>query len=471
MTADLEVQPGLAEGMGIAEAVPPVMAMPEMAASDITPPETFPLSEVPGIGEEEISGTALSSGLNLGGDAGVQEEELPSELSALLEEPEAEAPIIELEGGEGGADQGMAEDLAEAEFYLSQGMVEEARAVLRRMRARDPQHGAVAQLSERLEPSPPVEAPAGAPAQAEEVAPLAGAVQTTVPIPEAPVPSEFLEFIPDLSSEGLSAAEVTAAPVAPQTLPEAFPPESAVEAPRPPSQPAASAPEPPIEALPLEPVTPKFSVMRGGGEAEAGGFVNLGAELQEELAAEEQTATTAMGVEPPRVEDLLKEFQKGVREQLDEKDYETHYNLGIAYKEMDLHDEAIQEFRLAARDQNRTVACASLLGHCFLAKGDTEAAVREFQAGLEVKGHPRESYHSLRYDLGVAYEAQGDLARALESFEALEAENARFRDVSARVQALRGRVPPQPAPPKPAVSERASEPPRRAKEKKKISFI
>jgi tetratricopeptide (TPR) repeat protein len=171
------------------------------------------------------------------------------------------------------------------------------------------------------------------------------------------------------------------------------------------------------------------------------------------------------------VEDLLKEFQKGVREQLDEKDYETHYNLGIAYKEMDLHDEAIQEFRLASRDQDRTVACASLIGHCFLAKGDAEAAIREFLAGLEVKGRPRESYQSLRYDLGVAYEAQGDLARALESFEALQAENTRLRDVSARVQALRGRLPQQPAVPRPAVSDQASEPPRRAKDKKRISFI
>ena len=471
LTADLETEPVLAEDMGIAEAVPSATTAPEVAASEIAAPEVAPVFEMPGIGGEEISEIALSAEVSLGGDTGVHGEELPSELRALLEEPEAEAPTIEFEAGEGGAEQGMVDDLAEAEFYLSQGMVEEARAVYRRMRARDPQHPAVAQLSERLEPSPRIEAPAGAPAQPSEVAPLAGGAQTTTPTPESSVLSEFLEFIPDLSSEGLSSAEVAAAPEPPQVLPRESPRGSVVQAPRSPRQPAAPAPEPPIEVLPLESVTPKFTVMQGGEEAGAGGFVNLGAELQEELAAEDQAATTAMGMEPPRVEDLLKEFQKGVREQLDEKDYETHYNLGIAYKEMDLHDEAIQEFRLAARDRDRTIACASLLGHCYLAKGDAKAAIREFLAGLEVKGRPRESYHSLRYDLGVAYEAQGDLARALESFEALQAENARFRDVSARAQALRARLPRQPAVPRPAVSEQASEPPRRAKDKKKISFI
>lgn len=461
LTADLKTEPVLAEDMGIAEAVPPATTAPEVA----------PVFEMPGIGGEEISGMALSAEVSLGGDTGVHEEELPSELRALLEEPQAEAPTIEFEAGEGGAEQGMVDDLAETEFYLSQGMVEEARAVYRRMRARDPQHPAVAQLSERLEPSPRIEAPAGAPAQPSEVAPLAGAAQTTTPTPESSVPSEFLEFILDSSSEALSSAEVTAAPEPPQVLPRESPRGSVVEAPRSPRQPAAPAPEPPIEVLPLESVTPKFTVMQGGEEAGAGGFVNLGAELEEELAVEDQAATAAMGMEAPRVEDLLKEFQKGVREQLDEKDYETHYNLGIAYKEMDLHDEAIEEFRLAARDQDRTMACASLLGHCYLAKGEAEAAIREFRAGLELKGRPRESYHSLRYDLGVAYEAQGDLARALESFEALQAENARFRDVSARAQALRARLPRQPAVPRPAVSDQASEPPRRAKDKKKISFI
>ena len=163
------------------------------------------------------------------------------------------------------------------------------------------------------------------------------------------------------------------------------------------------------------------------------------------------------------VNGLLKELQKGVREHLDEKDYETHYNLGIAYKEMELYDEAIQEFRLTAREPKRALECADLVGQCYLAKGQPDQAVQDLQAGLAVEGHPREAYHNLRYDLGAAFEAVGDVPRALEQFEILQAEGARFLDVQARVDALRARVPPAPTPgPK-------DEMPRR--KKKKISFI
>jgi tetratricopeptide (TPR) repeat protein len=209
--------------------------------------------------------------------------------------------------------------------------------------------------------------------------------------------------------------------------------------------------------------------MQGGGEAGADGFVNLGAELEEELAAEDRGAPADSGA--PLVEDLIREFQKGVREHLDEKDFETHYNLGIAYKEMELYDEAIQEFRLAARDPGRALPCADLLGLCFLAKADLDAAIQELRAGLDVRGHPRESYYALRYDLGVAYEAHGDLQRALECFEALQADDERFRDASARTQDLRERLRRSQVASLVASPVPTEEPPKRAKSKKKISFI
>jgi tetratricopeptide (TPR) repeat protein len=224
---------------------------------------------------------------------------------------------------------------------------------------------------------------------------------------------------------------------------------------------------PPDQASPVDLLVPRFTVMHSGGEVGAEGFVNLGAELEEELAAEERTASPPVG--GGLVEDLLREFQKGVREQLDEKDFETHYNLGIAYKEMDLYDEAIQEFRLAALDPGRILTCANLLGLCYLAKGNPDAAIRELRAGLEVRGHPRGAYHGLRYDLGAAYETAGDLGRALESFEALHAEDARFRDVRARVSGLRERLR-QRAASVPTSPVQTGEALRRVKEKK-ISFI
>lgn len=381
-----------------------------------------------------------------GGPASVREEELPPELRALLEESEEEPALI-LETGGPDLDQAMADDLAEADFYLSQNMLEETRAVHRRMEARAPNHPAVTQLGQRLQPSAAGVAPdpvAAPPAEAS-MAPALDAVLE--PVPDAPA-----EVFP--SAEPL-AAEFEA--MAAELSTEPIPPEAETAAPG------------PEQAPPLEPPRAKFTVMDAGAEAGGEGFVNLGAELEEELAAEELAAPEPTG--GPLVEDLVKEFQKGVREQLDEKDYETHYNLGIAYKEMELYDEALQEFRLAGRDPERALTCANLLGLCFLAKGEPEAAIRELRAGLEIRGHPRTAYHGLRYDLGVAYETQGDLERALESFEVLQAEDARFRDVGLRVRDLRNRLRQARAAPVPAAPVKTGSPPKRARDKRKIAFI
>jgi hypothetical protein len=97
----------------------------------------------------------------------------------------------------------------------------------------------------------------------------------------------------------------------------------------------------------------------------------------------------------------------------------------------------------------------------FRSKGQPEQAIRDLEAGLAIEGHAPEAYHSLRYDLGAALEAVGDLPRALEQLERLDAESGRFRDVTARVQALRARIQPTQAPATP----------RPAARKKKISFI
>ena len=399
----VQMAPGehaLTHGTGLADASPS-----KGTASDGTPPIELPA---------------------LGGETTPPEEELPPEFRSFLEEP-AEGATQVLEASPGDVDQAMTDDLAEANFYLSQGMLEEVRGVHRRMRARDATHPAVAQLEGQIDLT-------AADVAAEAIASAQ---------PESPVTEEAVSFAGLLED-----AEPT---------PQARPIEDSAAQPSPPQVPAAQTGG-----------QPKFSVIQGGGEAGADGYINLGAELQEELAAEEQEVSSEPGAPP--VEDLLRQFQQGVREHLDEKDFETHYNLGIAYKEMELYDEAIQEFRLTARDPGRTLACADLLGLCYLAKNDPTEAIREFRIGLEVRGHPPESYYDIRYDLAVAHETSGDWERALELFEALQADDEQFRDVSARVKQLRERLP------RPQVTSAPSSPipsaePSKGARGKRISFI
>ena len=138
--------------------------------------------------------------------------------------------------------------------------------------------------------------------------------------------------------------------------------------------------------------------------------------------------------------DIFKEFKKGVDKQLGKEDYDTRYNLGIAYKEMGLVDEAIAEFQLAAKDEGRLLECSSMLGICFLEKGMPKLAVKWFEKGLKAPGRREEEYQGLRYDLGMAHEADGDVDRALALFTELYGQNANFRDVAGKVRELRAAV-------------------------------
>jgi tetratricopeptide (TPR) repeat protein len=426
LAQDLQVGPVLMEGTGVAEGAP------SEALSEIGPPLELP---------------------DLGGEVASLQEEFPPEFRSLLEEAgEASAAVDETSAAS--VDQVMAEDLAEAEFYLSQDMMEEARAVHRRMLARDSLHPAVTQLGKQIEPSVPTPAPEPVVRQPEAMTSFAGLMDETEPAPLEGSPPDVPDVLPEMLPEIGPAAEPRVA-------------DASAAAAHAPAIPEAPGPAESTRQTP-DMISPKFSVQQGGGEAGADGFVNVGAELEEELAAEDRAASAITG--SPPVEDVLRELQKGVREHLDEKDFETHYNMGIAYREMELYEEAVQEFRLAARDPGRALACADLLGLCSLAKGDPEAAIREFRAGLQVQGHPPESYYDLRYNLGLAYERNGDLGGALESFEALKADDERFRDVSARVQELRQRVPRPQVASLPASPIRTGEPAKRPKEKR-ISFI
>ena len=90
---------------------------------------------------------------------------------------------------------------------------------------------------------------------------------------------------------------------------------------------------------------------------------------------------------------------------------------------MGLVDEAIAEFQLAAREENRLLECSSMLGICFLEKGMPKLAAKWFEKGLGAPGHGEEEYQALRYDLATALEAAGEGERARQIFLDVRDEN------------------------------------------------
>jgi len=127
------------------------------------------------------------------------------------------------------------------------------------------------------------------------------------------------------------------------------------------------------------------------------------------------------------------------------EDFETHYNMATAYKEMDLLDEAIREFQTAAGltgpgdNTPRFFQCCNMLGHCFVQKGLPQAAVLWFKKGLDVPSRGAEEYKALQYELGSAYEQMGDLTRAVAAFTEVYGVDVGYRDVADRLQSLQAR--------------------------------
>jgi tetratricopeptide (TPR) repeat protein len=136
-------------------------------------------------------------------------------------------------------------------------------------------------------------------------------------------------------------------------------------------------------------------------------------------------------------EESFDEFRIAVDTPIDIDDTETHYNLGIAYKEMGLLDEAVAEFDKAMRNPGRMVDSLTLKGSCLFAKGDLAQAEKVFKSGLVYPGLNTAERVSLYYEMGLLYEAWGRPLEALDSFQAAADVDLFFRDVGEKIETLR----------------------------------
>ena len=159
----------------------------------------------------------------------------------------------------------------------------------------------------------------------------------------------------------------------------------------------------------------------------------LGTALMDAGEGEEMHDTTDVVEKIQSVDELFSAFREGVEKQVKGDDYDTHYNLGIAYKEMMLIDPAIEEFKIAMRDPERTLECCSMLSICEQARGDLDRAVDWLNQGIEAPGFPPEDSIGLRYDLAEILLQQGHQALALETFRRVHEMDPDYRDVAARL--------------------------------------
>ena len=241
-------------------------------------------------------------------------------------------------------------------------------------------------------------------AQGAEVAPA----QPAPPIPAAPTAVTPRVAVPLAASAAASAA---AAPA----VTHVTPPQPRVPAWH---APDASQPKPAMpSAIPAAPHAPApASKASPFGEDAGVDLAEMFGELKQDLEAD-----VAAGDEDP----------------------ETHYNLGIAFREMGLLDEAIGELQKACQAFDRghpfpqVMQTYTWLAQCFLEKGVPEAAVRWYAKALQVPTIDGETRIALNYELASAYESSGDKPSALKHFMDVYGSNIDYRDVAERIKALK----------------------------------
>ena len=379
----------------------------------------------------------------------VREVDLSMEWANLSEAGAATAPATTAES-----------TAEEIEFYLQAGLVNEAAAAIGRLRESSPEHPSLASFDERLAALLPSTTQFVEQAHGELVAEPTAA--ETVQTPEESVSEVVASEPPALEIEARE--EVTSEAEAPAASPGAF-----ATAPSPaPAEPPSEIPVETEEDLVLDDVfqASRTASSPSGFELSleeshpaekspaAAAAPNQFASLAGELAMERPAAVAGPATPPVAkaapaggfLDDVFAEFKEDVGEHgAAEDDLETHYNMGVAFKEMALYDEAIGEFQKvhqlaeSAKDYSHVVRCCSLLATCFLEKGLPQLAVKWYQTAISSPGVDAESSLALLYEMAAAQETAGDRQAALKSFMEVYARNIDYRNVAERIRDLQQR--------------------------------
>jgi tetratricopeptide (TPR) repeat protein len=143
--------------------------------------------------------------------------------------------------------------------------------------------------------------------------------------------------------------------------------------------------------------------------------------------------------EEQSLDDIFQEFKRGIEQQTAKEEVDTHYNLGVAYKEMGLLDDAIGEFLMTPENEPKFVQSRYMLGLCYMEKGDYQNAVSAIRNALdhaESQGFHVANLIGMHFDLGLAYQCAGNTGSAADEFQLVVNEDPGYRDAAVRVKEL-----------------------------------
>ncbi|MGH7603099.1 MAG: tetratricopeptide repeat protein [Gemmatimonadaceae bacterium] len=205
--------------------------------------------------------------------------------------------------------------------------------------------------------------------------------------------------------------------------------------PRDPSPPKAS----PRVTTPPEEI-PRVATPKENNKHPEGGdnFVNLSDWLHEEKTPRSYrmiaTDDKRVGDEQADFTDMLEKFKAGVAANVDDEDFDSHYDLGVAYREMGLIDEAIAEFQKALRGATQRIRAYEALGQCFIDRREYDVAITILSRALREPGMEDEDLVGVLYLLGFASEESKKPRDAAAYYQRVFAVDIDFRDVSKRLK-------------------------------------
>ncbi len=175
-------------------------------------------------------------------------------------------------------------------------------------------------------------------------------------------------------------------------------------------------------------------------EAEQDQFYDLDQKIPEEIKMLQgvfaQQLRGDISILEKELTEIVSEFREQVKKKIDAKDYETRFNLGLAYLEQGLIEEAIEEFLLASEDPTRALDCYSIISKAFKQKDNLNEAKKWLEKSLGLVEEGSAEHFALLYELASVYDDSGDKNKALELFQRINDWNPEYRDTRKKVSRL-----------------------------------
>ncbi len=138
----------------------------------------------------------------------------------------------------------------------------------------------------------------------------------------------------------------------------------------------------------------------------------------------------------PSLDTLLREFKKKAKEELGIDDYAAHFNLGITYKEMDLFEEAIEEFKKAMQEKSWRLKSLEMLGLCHELIDEDKRAEDIYNMVIKTKNFRDDEKPAFFYHLGNLYARQSNYSGAITQYKRIIEIDQDFADVKQKIEIL-----------------------------------